>query len=133
MDKSNSVSKKPKWATVLFIVLLFFIIVSGLTYTGLRIWFKSEITQLCENAMLQYRGDKIEALIAVLESDSQSLHDKNNAIWALGKLRDKRALPVLKSLVTGAPCDHNRFVCQRELEKAINNLEGTSIDILTFK
>lgn len=133
MDKLNSVSKKSKGTKVLFIVILLFIVVSGLVYTGLRIWFKSEVTQISNDAMQQYSGDKIEALIAVLESDSQSLDDKNKVIWALGKLRDKRALPVLKGLVTGAPCDHNRFVCQRELEKAINNLEGKSLDILTFK
>lgn len=30
-------------------------------------------------------------------------------------------------------CDHSQFVCQRELQKAIDNLEGNSIDILTFR
>lgn len=107
--------------------------VVGLTYLGFRIWFKSEINQICNNAVSLYEGDKIEALIVLLESDKQSLKTKNNAIWALGKLNDQRALPVLKKLKTGNECDHTRYVCQRELGKAIDNLEGRGIDIFTFK
>jgi hypothetical protein len=83
--------------------------------------------------MNQYEGDKIEALISVLESDTQSLNEKNKAIWALGKLRATRALPILRSLKTEAECDHSRFVCQRELDKAISTIEGTSFDILTYR
>jgi len=113
---------------------LFIIIIGmGLAYIGLRIWFKSEINQIYNHAMTQYEGDKIEVLIAVLNSEDQSLKTKNNAIWALGKLNDQRALPVLKKLQTGNECDHSRYVCQRELQKAIDNLEGRGIDILTFK
>lgn len=105
----------------------------GIAYLGFRIWFKSEINQICNHAMSLHEGDKIEAIIALLESDKQCLKTKNNAIWALGKLNDQRALPVLKKLRTGKECDHTRYVCQRELEKAIDNLEGRGIDILTFK
>jgi hypothetical protein len=105
----------------------------GLTYLGFRIWFKSEINQICNHATSLYAGDKVGALIGLLESDKQSLKTKNNAIWALGKLNDQRALPVLKKLQTGKECDHTRYVCQRELKKAIDNLEGRGIDILTFK
>ena len=114
-------------------VLLVFIIGLGIVYIGLRIWFKSEINQICNHAMSQYEGDKIEALIAMLNAEDQILKTKNNAIWALGKLNDQRALPVLRKLQTGNECDHTRYVCQRELDKAIRNLEGKGIDILTFK
>lgn len=68
------------------------IIVTSSTYIGLRIWFKSEINQICTVAIQQYGGDKIEALIAVLNSENEALETKNRAIWALGKLRDKRVL-----------------------------------------
>jgi len=114
----------------IFIMLIF---TSGITYAGLRIWFRLEINQVCQKAMQEYEGDKIEALISVLNSDHQNLNTKNKVIWALGKLRDKRSLPTLKKLQTGAECDHNHYVCQRELEWAIANLEGRRIDILTFK
>ena len=105
----------------------------GMAYMGLRIWFKSEINQICNHAMTRNEGDKIEALIAILNSEDQSLKTKNNAIWALGKLNDQRALPVLRKLQTGNECDHSRYVCQRELQKAIDNLEGRGIDFFTFK
>ena len=113
--------------------LFILITVMGIACMGLRIWFKSEINQICNHAMTRNEGDKIEALIAILNSEDQSLKTKNNAIWALGKLKDQRALTVLRNLQTGNDCDHTRYVCQRELEKAIRNLEGKKIDILTFR
>lgn len=130
----NKSSKQITRTKKIIIAVLFIIIAgTGIIYIGLRIWFKSEINQVCNHAMMQYEGDKIEALITLLNDEDQSLKTKNNAIWALGKLNDKRALPVLKKLQTGTECDHARYVCQRELEKAINNLEGKGFDILTFK
>lgn len=133
MGKLNLSSIKIRVRKIVLLAFLLFLIGSACTYIGLRIWFKSEINQICDNAMNQYQGDKIEALIAVLESESQTINDKNRAIWALGKLNDNRALPSLRNLKTDKECDHSRFVCQRELDKAIRNIEGTSFDILTYK
>jgi len=118
---------------ILFILSI--IIFLGLigSYFGLRIWVKSDVNNICNSAQGKFEGDKIEALISVLNSDSESLKNKNQAIWALGKLNDERALPILKNLQTDTECNHSRIVCQRELEKAINNLEGKSIDIFTFR
>lgn len=129
----NHMSKLGSTSRIIFITILVLVFGLGCTYIGLRIWFKSDINQICDDAMNQYEGDKIEALISVLKSESQSLNNKNNAIWALGKLKATDALPVLRSLKTGAECDHSRFVCQRELDKAISTIEGTSFDILTFR
>jgi hypothetical protein len=42
----------------------------------------------------------------------------------LGQLGDQKSLVVLKSYYTGEPCDHEKFLCQYELEKAIKLLEG---------
>lgn len=116
-------------------VIISIVLVFGLTgiYTGLRIWIKSDVDQVCDSAMNQYEGDKIEALISVLKSNTQSLMAKNDAIWALGHLKDKRALPVLKEIQTGTDCDHSRFVCQRELNKAIGYMEGRKINVMRFK
>ena len=118
---------------ITLIVIAIFLFVIGSAYIGLRIWIKADINQISELAMAQFEGEKVEALIAFIDSDSSSLNEKNRAIWALGKLNDERALPVLHSLKTGEECNHAEFVCQRELEKAISNLEGKSIDLLTFK
>lgn len=83
--------------------------------------------------MNQYEGDKIEALILVLNSKTQTLEAKNDAIWALGHLKDKRALSVLKNLQSGTECDHSKFVCQREVKKSIAYLEDKKINIMRFK
>ena len=96
MDKLKPNSKKSKLIKKIVIIILILLSVLGCTYIGLRIWFKSEINRICDSAMSQYQGDKIQALISVLNSETESLNDKNRVIWALGKLRDKRSLPVLK-------------------------------------
>lgn len=103
------------------------------SYVGLRIWFKSDIDKICGNAMSVYPGDKIEALLAVLNSGNSNLKDKNQVIWALGKLRDKRAVPVLEKYYTGQKCDHKKFVCQQGLQRSISVLKGERIDFFTFE
>lgn len=122
--------------TYFLLILISSIVLVGLTgsYFGLRIWIKSDFDKICNEAMEQYASDnKSEALILVLKSESQNLNAKNHAIWALGHLKDNKALPVLKELQTGTECDHGKFVCQRELNRTIGYLEGTRINIMRFK
>ena len=71
-----------------------------------------------------YGGDRVDALISVVNSPAHSLHERNRAVWALGQLGDERALPVLERYVTGQPCDHARGICQHELSKAIRLCRG---------
>ncbi len=117
----------------LIISLIFCVSLIGITYVSIKIWFKSEIKQISNYAMVHYPGDKIEALISLSQDKTQELKIRNNAIWALGKIRDTRSIPALKGLQTGKPCDHTGLVCQRELEKAILTLEGKQIDLFTYK
>ena len=77
-------------------------------------------------AMAQFKGDKVEALIALVNCEECSLKDRNMAVWALGQLRDKRALPALYKYRTGKRCDHQRMICQYEIAKAIKWTEGNS-------
>jgi hypothetical protein len=88
------------------------------------------IGQAVENwsreAMAKYGGDRVEALIAQVDCQTCSLTERNHAVWALGQLTDKRALPVLRKYYTGEPCDHSRLICQREITKAIRWTEGNS-------
>ena len=56
----------------------------------------------------------------------------NRYIWALGQLGDKRALPFLKSLVTGEPCDHETNLCQGEIQEAIQKLETNQFNLPKF-
>jgi hypothetical protein len=82
------------------------------------------IRDISEEAAAIHGSDKISALIAHVDDESQSLPKRNRAVWALGQLGDERALPVLEKYYTGDPCDHSRFLCQEELRKAIRKCRG---------
>jgi hypothetical protein len=80
-----------------------------------------------------HSGDDVAALIAYVQSDSHSLHDRNLAVWALGQARDERALPVLLTFVTGETCDHSKYLCQYELKKAVELSGIDPINILKIR
>jgi hypothetical protein len=60
-----------------------------------------------------------------VNSDVHPLRERNLAVWTLGRLRDRRALPSLTAAYTGDLCDHDKTLCQYELEKAIKLCGGT--------
>lgn len=70
-------------------------------------------------------GDDVSALVDFMDSDSHSFRDRNLAIWTLGRLRDTKALSALEAVYTGEQCDHDKNLCQYELEKAIKLCGGT--------
>ncbi len=100
------------------LIILAFIGLEGLIGVG--------VEHDSQNAMRAFPGDRIEALIAVVDCQGCDLRNRNQAVWALGQLRDKRALPVLYKYRTGKKCDHFRFICQYELAKAIRWTEGNA-------
>jgi hypothetical protein len=85
---------------------------------------RSGVKQISAEATQQYPGDRVEALIAYVKSEDHSLRKRNLAVWALGQIGDKRALPVLTESYTGQPCDHDHYLCQGELQKAIKLCQG---------
>lgn len=99
-----------------------------LAFYALLFWIDTGAAAFAEEVRLEFPGDKVEALVAYLDSEGPSLRDKNHAIWALGRFRDPRALPALEKLVTGQPCDHAHYVCQYELKKAIENCSGQTLN-----
>ena len=106
-----------RWGLAVAVVPL-----AGLVLVSLEIG--GDVDAISEYAMARYPGDRVEALLAVVDCDECSLRDRNRAVWALGQLGDERALPGLRRHYTGQPCDHARRLCQRELEKAIDLAEG---------
>jgi hypothetical protein len=76
-------------------------------------------------AAARFGGDRVMGLAALVDCSQCSLSERDMAVWALGELRDRRALPALKAHYTGGKCDHNAGLCQYELGKAIMKLEGT--------
>jgi hypothetical protein len=89
------------------------------------------VRDICNTATRQFPGDNVEALMALVESDMASFRDKNSAIWALGQIGDKRALPLLQKLRTGKiqqkPYDSSKYIVQYTVEKAIRHCESTFI------
>ena len=86
---------------------------------------QSGINSASEMALREQPGDQVLALIAFANSGAQPFRERTRAVWALGQLRDRRALPVLERHYTGDPCDHARGLCQKELRKAINLIRRT--------
>lgn len=77
-----------------------------------------------QRAMHEFAGDEVEALIAFVHSDAHPLIERNRAVNALGQLGDPRALKPLQELYTGLKCEHDKFLCQLELGKAIEKCSG---------
>lgn len=87
----------------------------------------SSVEDTCETAIKKYQGDCTKALTQTLKDEKNSYRERNSAIWALGQLGNKKALPVLQNYYTGKipekePLDQT--ISQYELKKAIKLLEG---------
>jgi len=114
------VSKIASW--VLAIVIGFLIV----AYLGVSIMIGWGINKESRSAMARFSGDRIEALMALADCQDCRLEDRNHAVWALGQLRDKRALQIFYKYRTGKPCNHLQQICQYEISKAIRWTEGNS-------
>jgi len=94
-------------------------------------WISSDVRAICKKAQQPFEGDCVESLVDYLDSDNLSFKEKNQVIWALGEIGDKRALPVLQKLYTGEnckkPCDTSKYICQYGIEKAIRGCKGFNV------
>ncbi len=86
---------------------------------------RSSVKEISAQAVQEYPGDRIEALITYVDSKNHSLKQRNRAVWALGQIGDERALATLEKFWTGKPCDHSSTLCQREVGKAIKACKGS--------
>lgn len=93
-------------------------------FVGLAWWVQAGAHETGARAMKEFRGDEVEALIALIQSNTRTLSERNRAVYALGQIGDNRALPALEKFYTGGECDHSRFLCQKELKKAIDRCSG---------
>lgn len=109
-------------------VLAFFLLVF---HVAVSLWIGSGVRDATAIALQQYEGDRVDALIQYVEAPTHTLRERNHAVWALGQLGDSRALPTVQRYYTGEPCDHSSEVCQRELGKAKELLEG-GLNITAF-
>ena len=105
----------------------FLVILGGLTvaaYITISFMIASGVRAAETAALRETPGDPVVALIAYVDTPSHILRERNRAVWALGQLGDRRALPVLEKYFTGEPCRHDEALCQRELAKAIRLCRG---------
>lgn len=98
-----------------------------LTFLILGTWIGVDIKARCLTAQGKYEGDCVEALTQTLDDDTNSLRERNYAIWALGQLGDERALPIVEKYYTGEIPDREPYdetLSQYEMEKTIKLLKG---------
>ena len=117
------------------ILIVLLVCVVGVLLLSLSI--ELGVKRICARATRAYPGDKVEALMMFVKSDeygydAQRYSANNRAFWALGQLGDKRALPFLRDLVTGQPCDHETNLCQGEIKEAIQKLESNGFNLPKF-
>lgn len=112
---------KNKWLLLIGTGTMVFFLLFIITTT----WIGVGVEENCERAMAKYQGECVEALTAKLADETNSFKDRNDAIWTLGQLGDKSALPVLKQYQTEneEKTDYDQEISQYELSKAIKWLE----------
>ena len=93
-------------------------------FAGVAWWLQANAYEAGARAMQDYPGDEVEALLGLVQSADRSLAERNRAVYALGQIGDPRALPILQRLHTGRECQHSKFLCQYELQKAIDRCSG---------
>lgn len=94
-------------------------------------WIYKDVKTACLKAQDEYRQDCIGSLIKYIQSDNSTFRARNSAIWALGQLADKRALPLLyelkSSLTDQERCSLNTCLSKYEVQKAIKWCEKGNI------
>lgn len=81
-----------------------------------------EVKEICHEARSEYRLDCVDSLTLLILSEDKSYRQKNSAVWALGQLADRKALPFLQELYTGSIPNKeslDKSISQYELFKAI--------------
>jgi hypothetical protein len=104
--------------------LLSCLVIGLIAFVSVCFSIRSGVKDMSAKAVKEFPGDRVEALMAYVGSENHTLKERNRAVWALGQIGDRRALPVLESYYTGGECDHDKFLCQRELSKAIYGCKG---------
>ena len=92
------------------------------------------VKERCKMAQETYSGDCVESLINYLDDENNSFSSRHSAVWALGQLGDRRALPVLKKYYSGDDSGNVKMdedLIQPELKRAIGYMEGNP-NITTF-
>lgn len=88
---------------VVCVIILSIIVSFHAIYTGVK--------RICVQAKEEYAQDCITSLVLLIKSDEHTTKEKIHAIWALGQLADKRALPYLNEF-------RKKFDCEADPERS---------------
>lgn len=111
---------KRHWRRIVFLPLA----AVALAVLGTSLLIGHQVGDRVDAAQEIHGGAPIPALLSVAGDEEASLRERDGAVWALGQLGAEEALPLLRSLHTGEPCDHEKGLCQEGLAKAIGLCEG---------
>jgi hypothetical protein len=115
--------RKIKLIISLFFII-FIIVLLVVTYK-----VESQVQETCKMAVSVYPGDNIQALINVIKNENTCTRDKSKALWALGQLGDKKALPYLIENFNGI---EETDICIYEAQFAIEKIKNESFNLPGF-
>ena len=118
-----------KRAIIIVAASLIVVFIGGVTIMMLSI--NHGIKERIGIAQEKYQGNAEDALIAYLSDTTNSPQDRSDvAIWTLGQIQSRKALPILKEMYNSDPegktCHgrHDSVLCQYEIYKAIRAIES---------
>jgi hypothetical protein len=107
-----------------FFAVLFIICILGIVAVYATLFV--EVRKNCTIAEKEYKNPCVTSLQRVAADTTKGFRRRNDAVWTLGQLADRRALTTLKKLYTGTtparePLDVT--LSQYEIKKAIGWIE----------
>ena len=121
--KTDVISQAKK--LVIWSIVLGFSVVT-ICLSILTLYINNTVKEICTNAQEKYQKTCPQSLIKLLANQSESFHDKNDAIWTIGRMRSEEALPTLQKLYTGIIPDREPYdsvLSQYEIRKAILRID----------
>lgn len=97
-------------------------------------WIGDTVKENIATVKEQHTGNTEDALIAYLLDENIPTEDRTHiAIWTIGQIKSEKALPILRELYKNDPegksCygNHNEYLCQYEVYKAITAIENNRL------
>lgn len=105
--------------TVLLSLLLIF-------FLGSTLYIEMQVKNACTMARIRNQQNDITALISVIQNEGECTKNKSYALWALGQLGNKEALPFLNDKFGHLKADD---ICTYEAHFAIKKLEKNKYNL----
>jgi len=85
----------------------------------------SRVKSFRQMAQANFPGDRVSALISMVDCKICNTNDRDHAVWALGQLGDERALPVLEKYNAG---NNFSLLSQETLRIALRHIRHEDIN-----